>query len=345
MQSITELPLHGGRAPRWLFGRMVRLGSAISDVILDEFGAGELLARLCDPDWLQALSCAIGYDWHSSGTTTVTMGAMKEALKESGEICIAGGKGRAGIRTPKDIEDGANKMSVGGAERFVELSRMAAKVDSALVYDDAPVYHHSFIFTRKGRWGVVQQAMHSTERKAIRFQILDRTFNEKDFASEPNASVSSAYRARSLDLTYSANSTARTDSVNVLKDNEYRRYPYRHEIIRKLDISDRAWKSIEKAAELDPKDYNELLMARGVGRATLRSIAILSSLIYGNDLAYRDPVAYSYNLGGKDGIPFRVNRRVYDDVTESMKEIVNNARIGKSDRYKALRRLGNSITA
>ncbi len=96
MRQLTELTLRGGKAPRWLFGRMVRLSGAISEAIMDEYGPDELLLRLCDSNWFQALSCAIGYDWHSGGTTTVTMGALKEALKDNTEISIAGGKGKAG---------------------------------------------------------------------------------------------------------------------------------------------------------------------------------------------------------------------------------------------------------
>src|ERR1700733_6270048 len=142
MRSVTELPLHGGKAPRWLFGRMVKLSQAISYVIMDDFGSDELLRRLADKNWFQALSCAIGYDWHSSGTTTVTMGALKEALNGSGEIYIAGGKGKAGTNTPKDIVAGTDSLSIPNeSDRFIENSRLAAKIDASLVYDDIGIYH------------------------------------------------------------------------------------------------------------------------------------------------------------------------------------------------------------
>ncbi|MGD0511064.1 MAG: DUF763 domain-containing protein, partial [Candidatus Micrarchaeaceae archaeon] len=137
MRSVTELPLHGGKAPRWLFSRMVKLSEAISYVIIDDFGPDELVRRLADPNWFQALACAVGYDWHSSGTTTVTIGALKEALNGSGEIYIAGGKGKAGLNTPSDIVSGTDALSIGGESDYLkEKSRLSAKIDSALVYDN-----------------------------------------------------------------------------------------------------------------------------------------------------------------------------------------------------------------
>ena len=80
--AIVNLPLHGGKAPRWLFGRMVKMSSAITEAVVNESGQNEFIKRISNPYWFQALSCVIGYDWHSSGTTTVTCGALKEALKK-----------------------------------------------------------------------------------------------------------------------------------------------------------------------------------------------------------------------------------------------------------------------
>src|SRR5271169_5964262 len=179
MRSVTELPLHGGKAPRWLFGRMVKLSRAISYVIMDDFGADELLRRLADPNWFQALSCAIGYDWHSSGTTTVTMGALKEAINGTGEIFIAGGKGKAGLNTPTDIVKGVDALSMPSrADELKQTSRIAAKVDSALVYDDIGIYHHTLVFSKSGKWAVVQQGMSNKSNMVVRFQWYSDFVNE-----------------------------------------------------------------------------------------------------------------------------------------------------------------------
>ncbi|MGD0729091.1 MAG: DUF763 domain-containing protein [Candidatus Micrarchaeaceae archaeon] len=346
MHSITELPLHGGRAPRWLFGRMVTLSRAISYVIMDEFGADELVRRIADPNWFQALSCAIGYDWHSSGTTTVTMGALREALNESSEVYIAGGKGKAGLKTPSDIIKGTDILSITNqATELQEKSRIAAKVDSGLVYDKIGIYHHTIMFS-KGKWAVVQQGMSSGSDIAVRFQWYCDYVNEKDIANEPHSSVYSQNHSSSLDLTANNNKWVRESGSEALE--EYQKiltktYPMRHEIEMNIDMSKRAVATIAKANELDPKDYRELLLVKGVGRATLRSLAFVSSLIYDKELAYRDPVMYAYNLGGKDKIPFEINKKTYDNVCKLMSEIIENARIENNEKYKVLKRLNASL--
>lgn len=364
MHSSTILPLHPGRAPRWLFGRMVRLSSAISNVIIDELGSDELLRRLSDKDWFQALACAIGYDWHSSGTTTVTLGALKEGLKGNPEIFIAGGKGKAGINTPNDIVAGTDMLSISSnSDDFIEHSRLAAKVDTNLVYDKIGIYHHTFAFTKNRKWGVIQQAMDPASRMAIRFQWFSDNIDSSDLTNEPHTSVSSEIRKSTFDLTYSQNGWAKSSSIDLVKDprsiadnlQEARKrqttlagdrsidqqsssYPARHYIV-KNDISKLGWDAIKRAGELDPKDYKQLLLVKGMGRSTLRSLAFVSSLIYGKELAYRDPVVYSYNLGGKDGIPFPVDRKTYDEVIREMEHVVDAANIEKTEKYNALRRL------
>jgi uncharacterized protein len=349
MHAITELPLHGGKAPRWLFSRMVKLSRAISFVIIDEFGSDELVKRIADPNWFQALSCAVGYDWHSSGTTTVTMGALKEALNDCGDVYIAGGKGKAGLNTPTDIVKGVDLLSMPTmAEDFKEKSRLAAKIDAALVYDNVGIYHHTLMFAKSGKWAVVQQGMSKNSNMAVRFQWHSDLVNEKDIANEPHSSVASDYHTKSLDLTSVKNTWSRKASGEALE--EYNKmltttYPERHKIKMDIDMSKRARDTIAKANELEPKDYQELLLVRGVGRATLRSLAFVSSLIYDKELSYRDPVMYAYNLGGKDKIPFEINKKTYDSVCRSMQGIIENARIDGNEKYKVLKRLNRSLTA
>jgi hypothetical protein len=348
MRSVTELPLHPGKAPRWLFGRMMKLSKAISYVIIDEFGPDELIRRVADPNWFQALSCAIGYDWHSSGTTTVTMGALKEALNDSGEVYIAGGKGKVGLNTPSDIVKGSDLLSIPSkTDELKEKSRITAKIDSALVYDHIGIYHHTMMFSKSGKWAVVQQAMSSKSNMAVRFQWFSDYVNEKDIANEPHSSVYSHSHTSSLDLTHEKNSWVREGGSDALEEYQKlleRSYPKRHDINMNIDMSKRARDTIKKANDIDPEDYKELLLIKGVGRATLRSLAFVSALIYEKELAYRDPVMYAYNLGGKDRIPFEINRNTYDSVCKSMGDIIENAKLENNDKYKMLKRLSNSIT-
>ncbi len=347
MHNATVLPLHYGKAPRWLYSRMVKLGRAISLVIIDQFGTDELLTRLSDTNWFQALACAIGYDWHSSGTTTVTLAALKEALNDSGTIYIAGGKGKQGLKTPEEIVAGTDVLSIPGeSHAFGECSKIAAKVDSCMVYDSIGIYQHSFLFTRSKRWAVIQQAMDTKRREAIRFQWLSDLINQKDIANEPHTGIQTQLHTKSADLTYSSNEWARRALPDALQECDHvlkNSYPDRHEILKNVDIGDAARKAIRNAAELDPKDYRELLLTKGVGRSTIRSLAFVSSLIFDKELAYRDPVMFSYNLGGKDGIPFKVNRNTYDSVIASMDNIMDAANIEKEEKIKAMKRLSHAI--
>jgi hypothetical protein len=322
---------------------MVKLSGKISDVIMDEFGADELLARISDKDWFQAFACAVGYDWHSSGTTTVTIGAMKEALNDSGEIFIAGGKGKAGTNTPKDIAEGTSRLSMSSSsEKFIEYSRLAAKIDAGMVYDDIGIYHHAFLFTKSGKWAVVQQAMKYKTNKAIRFQWFSDFVDAKDIANEPHSGIEASMHQKTLDLTYSENRVIRESMPAALE--EYGKvvggeYPDRHEIIPKIDITRKGIDVMKRASSIDPKDYRELLLIKGFGRASIRSLAFVASLIYDKELAYRDPVAYSYNLGGKDGVPFKINKKTYDSVIEEMDYVIDKANIEKEDKYRILKKL------
>jgi hypothetical protein len=326
---------------------MVKLGRAISLVIMDQYGTDELLTRLSDTNWFQALACAIGYDWHSSGTTTVTVAALKEALNDSREIYIAGGKGKQGLKTPEEIVAGTDVLSIPNESKaFTEYSKLAAKIDSCMVYDNVGIYQHSFIFTKSKRWAVIQQAMDAKRREAIRFQWLSDLVNKADVANEPHTGIQTELRTKSADLTCSTNEWARTSLTDALQECNHvlkSAYPDRHQIIKTVDIGDVARKAIMNAAELDPKDYKELLLTRGVGRSTIRSLAFVASLIFDKELAYRDPVMFSYNLGGKDGIPFPVNRKTYDSVIESMDNIIDAANIEKAEKIGAMRRLSGAI--
>lgn len=354
MRSITFLPLHNGRAPRWLFSRMVKLSREISEVIIDEFGPDELVERLSNSNWFQALSCAIGYDWHSSGTTTVTIAALKEALNTSKEVYIAGGKGRVGVKTPEEIIKGVDFLSIPNqSDNFIEKSRLSAKIDASLIADDFSLYHHTFIFTKNKTWSVIQQGMFRDY--AIRFQWFSKFLDQKDVANEPHSGIysdlSNNKNISSLDFTFAENKWFRDVSIKVVEDykkafeniNLFGAYPKRHEIIPNIDLGKRAQKIIKQIYDLDPKEFKDLLLLKGVGRSTIRSLAFISSLIYNKELAYRNPFIYSYNVGGKDKIPFEINKNHYDNIINEMDNIIDRSNIPNEEKYAALKRLNKWV--
>src|SRR3989338_8617457 len=157
--GTATLPLHYGKAPRWLFSRMTLLAREIIAALVSEFSPEEVLKRFSDPYWFQSFGCVLGFDWHSSGLTTTTTGALKEALKENPAIGIAGGK-KLARKAPEEIKSLGERFNFSEQKinELIRISRLSAKVDNALVQDSFNLYHHTIFFTQHS-WAVVQQGM------------------------------------------------------------------------------------------------------------------------------------------------------------------------------------------
>jgi hypothetical protein len=198
--GIANLPLHGGKAPAWLFQRMVKLARVMTLAVVEEFGPEVFLDKISDPFWFQAFGCVLGFDWHSSGLTTTTCGALKEGLKglekDSGLI-IAGGKGRVSRKTPQELEAAGKYLKVDPAG-LVRNSRLVAKVDSAAVQDGYQLYHHVFISTPAGKWSVIQQGMNDQNRQARRYHWLSTEI--ESFVCEPHNAICCDQKTDCLNL-------------------------------------------------------------------------------------------------------------------------------------------------
>ncbi len=348
--GIANLPLHGGRAPAWLFQRMKFLAREIVIVIVEEMGPFEILKKMSDPFWFQSFGCVLGFDWHSSGVTTTVCGAVKEGisgLEEELGFFAAGGKGRASRRTPTQIEKYCDAVSL-DPERLVYSSRMAAKVDSAAVQDGYHLYHHVFFFTRGGDWAVVQQGMNSETRYARRYHWLGR--DDHDFVCEPHAAVCCDSRSASLNMVAAESDQSRQATAVVACEHPDR-------LVRELKMTQtltlakhhdvkpgdfdlgRMKRILRKAYERQPQHFESLLSLEGVGPKTIRSLALIAELIYGAQPSFRDPARFSFAHGGKDGYPYPVDRENYDRSIELLNEAVRRARIGHKERLEALRRL------
>lgn len=348
--GFANLPLHPGKAPPWLFQRMVKLSRGVSEAIIDEYGTSELLRRVSDPYWFQAFSCVIGFDWHSSGTTTTSCGALKEALSPELGVVVAGGKGKTSRKAPEQIEKAADNFSINQkkTDSLVRASRMSAKVDNNCIQDNFQLYHHCFFLTEKGEWAVVQQGM--SQRFARRYHWLSDSVER--FVVEPHEAICcDAQRESVLDMTTKNVEDARRLSVDLGKDGEVQKHfgaqtrlnMPNHHIINGNDLSSSCVKALEKIREVQPKDYEELVSLQGVGAATLRALAMVANIVYGSSLSWKDPVKFSFAHGGKDGTPFPVNRERYDNSIRFLREAVENGRIEKKEQVGALKRLSEFV--
>jgi hypothetical protein len=361
--GVTSLPLHYGKAPRWLVFRMQKLAREMATIIVDEYGPDMFLKRVSDPFWFQALGCVLGYDWHSSGVTTVLTGVLKSAINplELG-LTICGGKGKTSRKTPAEIELLGDKygFSTARLDGLRYASRMSAKVDTTAVQAGYPLYHHAFFVTEKGTWAVVQQGINTEDKSARRYHWLSE--NVKDLVVEPHdAVVGEVKRDVALDMTARESEGCRKTSTGIAKEEPKK--------LRKLLLSIRPvhqkslqewipkalgkeyaidayslprslnWNAVKRAYDFQPKNYEELLGIRGIGPATVRALALVSELVYGEKPSWEDPVKYSFCVGGKDGVPYPVDRKTYDETIEILDNAVKQAKVGSKEKLNALKRL------
>ncbi|MAV38852.1 MAG: hypothetical protein CMJ59_25730 [Planctomycetaceae bacterium] len=377
-RRIAQLPLHTGKAPPWLFRRMTKLAGAIAMAIVEEFGTQELLRRLSDPWWFQTFGCVLGFDWHSSGITTVTCGALKEASRTMGQdlgILVAGGKGKTSRKTPSEISAAADRWAIVDGDRLIAASRMSAKVDSAGVQDGFEIYHHAFFFTPSGEWCVVQQGLNAASGWARRYHWLSESVH--DFVSEPHQAVQnldaetpppkrSGKRQAMLNMVAKEAHDNRQGCADLACHNpdwvvsEIERWtegptlfaPQRHPLLPRDVNLPRLRQLVIRAHENHPRDFATLLGTQGVGAATIRSLALLAEVIFQAPVSRADPgrpdnerrdarqwADYAFAHGGKDGTPFPVDRVGYDRNIQILSEAVRRARLGENDRFAALKRL------
>lgn len=349
-KSIADLPLHYGEAPRWLFDRMVRLGREILRVMVFEFGPEEVLVRLSDPFWFQALGCLLGFDWHSSGLTTTVCGALKEAVRgherELG-ILVAGGKGKAALKTPQDLLSYGERFSI-DAEKFITISRLVAKVDSCALQDGYDLYHHTLILTFQGTWCVIQQGMNPSTRYARRYHWI--SLELKDFCCEPHKAICCDLRGKALNMVAEESKSSREailDLVNrppveVLKEIRPLKkleLPERHDLRFEDLAPEKLERILLKTYEQMPSRFEEVLLVQGLGPKSLRALVLLAELIYGAPPSFRDPARFSFAHGGKDGRPYPVDRELYDRTIEVLKDCLWAAKVGYTEKLEALRRL------
>jgi uncharacterized protein len=356
---FINLPLHKGHAPAYLIRRMIRLSNAISKAIINEYGQKEFLRRLSDPLWFQAFGCVLGFDWHSSGVTTVVAAVLKQVLKpDTHGISMAGGKGKKSTAAKGEIPLLAQNLGLSSAkiDSLLYASRIAAKVDSAAVQDGYSLYHHVIFFDEEGDWAVVQQGMNAENRMARRYHWLSGRV--QGFVHEPHAGIISEYKVNSaLDMTAAKSQENQKICVDLacgnidnLKSSVYRLAAMGtlnkwlgaetmidvsgYEMPRQLN-----WDLFKRIHDIQPGNYEELLSIQRVGRSTVRALSLIAELIYGAQASWNDPVKYSFAHGGKDGVPYPIARKVYDESICYLYGAIEGAEIQREERTNALKKL------
>lgn len=333
--------------PAWLAERMATLGAAISETVVHHYGASELLMRLSDPFWFQALGCVLGMDWHSSGITTSVMGALKRGLnpqsKELG-IAVCGGRGKHSCKTPEELLRFAGSCGTDG-EQLVRTSRLTARVDNNAIADGFQLYLHSFVVTAGGEWVVVQQGMNIENRLARRYHWHSATV--RSFTREPHTAIVGEHQGAIMNLVDARAAAAQNAMLEIVKARpettlaETRRLsmPMRHDV-RAEDIDLRRLGAVLALAhEREMRDFSSLLLLETLGPRTLQSLALIAEIVHGAPSRFSDPARFSFAHGGKDGHPFPVPLKTYDESIGVLRRALDAAKLGHTDKMDGFRRL------
>ncbi|MEP6735710.1 MAG: DUF763 domain-containing protein [Chryseolinea sp.] len=343
----ADLPLHYGHVPLWLAQRMSSLGGAVIESIILEYGKSAVLSRLSDPFWFQAFGSVLGMDWHSSGITTSVMAALKKAInprfQELG-IYICGGKGKHSRETPQEIMMLSDKTGLDG-DSLVRSSKLSAKVDNTAIQDGFQIYLHNFVLTDKGEWSVIQQGMNESTGMARRYHWHSQQFSS--FLETPHTSIYGYNQGVILNLTDAQSGAAKQSIVDITKEDpayilpEIRKIvmPSHHDV-RQADVNLKRLGSILALAhEKELRDFESLLLLEGVGPRAIQSLALVSEVIHGAPSRFSDPARFSFAHGGKDGHPFPVPTKIYDETIDILKGSVEKAKIGDTDKFQAIKSL------
>ena len=343
----ANLPLHYGAVPQWLAIRMAKLGLAITESIINEYGKNEILRRLSNPFWFQSFGAVMGMDWHSSGITTSVMGALKKVInpraKELG-IYICGGKGKSSRQTPEELLSIADKTGLNGHE-LVRCSKLSAKVDNTAIQDGFQLYMHNFIVSDTGEWTVVQQGMDTGSKTARRYHWHSEGL--ASFVEEPHTGICGINQGTILNMTATGAGPVRNGVLALTQEKpelmmqeiQQLVMPAHHDV-RSEDIDlKRLGTVLWLAHDTRPKDFEDLLMLEGVGPRTMQSLALVSEVIHGTPSRFKDPARFSFAHGGKDGHPFPVPVKVYDETISTLQNAVQKAKLDHSDKQMAIKKL------
>lgn len=357
---------------------MAKLGRVIVEAIVLEYGRDEVLRRFAHPFWFQSFGAVMGMDWHSSGITTSVIGALKRGLaplqQELG-IYVCGGKGAKSRETPSELMTLGERTGL-DAEPLTNASRLVAKVDSAAVQDGFDLYLHAFIVSAEGRWCVVQQGMNEQRREARRYHWLSE--NLQSFLDSPHAAIegrshgsivnladarAERNRRAGLDLVHAGPDRpiallkrwrdSGNTALSLFPDSEptldpstpHLRLPAHHEVNASDVVLRRLHAALAAAADRGPKDYAELLLTPGVGARTVAALALVAEVLHGAPARFSDPARFSLAHGGKDGHPFPVPLKVYDQTIRVLKDAVSRAKLGNDERLAAIRQLDEQARA
>jgi hypothetical protein len=351
--GFADLPLHGGRVPAWLAERMQKLGVAIVEGILLHYGTAEFLSRLSDPFWFQALGCVMGMDWHSSGITTSVLGALKRGVNpRSHELGLhfCGGRGKQSRKTPDELRMVAGQRGL-NPDSLVRASRLTAKIDNNAIGDGFQIYLHSFVLSAAGEWAVVQQGLNGESGLARRYHW--HSASVQDFVKEPHAAIVGENAGTILNLVDARAGSAQSALLAIASESPDKTMRDvqqmlltmpRHHDVRAYNVDlKRLGAVLAVSYDRQLRDFASLLLTENLGPRTLQTLALVAEVIHGAPSRFTDPARFSFALGGKDGHPFPVPLKTYDESLSILRRSLDSARLGHTEKLDGFRRLDQLV--
>ena len=349
--GVADLPLHGGRVPAWLADRMTQLGTAIVESILLHYGHSEFLSRLSDPYWFQALGSVMGMDWHSSGITTSVIGALKRGLNPRAAelgLYVCGGRGRHSRNTPNELRAIAESRGLDG-DALVRTSRLTAKIDNNCIADGFQIYLHSFIVAADGEWSIVQQGLNDGSGLARRYHW--HSTNVRDFVAEPHTGIAGKHQGTIMNLVDAHAAPAQKALIAIANETpdvtlqEVRHLVMpRHHDVRAEDVDlKRLGAVLAVAYERQLKSFADLLLVQDLGPRTLQTLAMVAEVVHGTPVRFSDPARFAFALGGKDGHPFPVPLKTYDESIAVLRQSLDKAKMDGGAKMEGFRRLDRFV--
>ena len=238
----------------------------------------------------------------------------------------------------------ADRTSVDG-ERLVRTSRLTARIDNNAIADGFQIYLHSFVVTRDGEWAIVQQGMHEERRLARRYHW--HSASVRDFTADPHTAIVGVPRGEICNLVdgrarpaqHALLAIAQDDPARTLAEVRRLEMPAHHDV-RRADVNARRLGAVLALAhERDVSDFASFLLLEQLGPRTLQSLALVAEVVHGTPTRFADPARFSFAHGGKDGHPFPVPLKVYDESIGFLRKALDAARVGHSEKLDGFARL------
>jgi hypothetical protein len=156
----------------------------------------------------------------------------------------------------------------------------------------------------------------------------------KDFVNEPHSAIASQApstksQAPIINMVASESKNNRKITAKVSHQNPEKTI----KTIKKLQEATLPERHTVLVSDINPKNM------KGVGPKTIRALSLISELVYSTPASTRDPARFSFAHGGKDGTPYPVDRKTYDQSINYLNQAIKKAKLGHYEKINALRRL------